>query len=533
MPSGSTAKTSLKLSSLTILSRILGLIRDHFQAIFFGIGPVAFAWEMAIFLPGMLRNLLVEGGAAQAFVPIYTNSLERSDKEARKTAGVVLNCVFLLMLAATLLSMFLIPYLLPLLTQQTRGEADFMIQLTWILLLFMLPTSITAILSGIANAHRHFVVPALAPIVLNIGLIAGFYSLDIHAVATENARALAWFFIAFSVVQLLMLIGYIKAMNFTPQFSLQINHPVVRSIFVVMLPAMMSTAIFHINQMLDVMIASYFIPLELGAVPALRFANRLIQLPTGIIGVALSTAILPILAHCLSKGGKSGEEEVMSSFHFAAFLTIPATLGLLFLGRDILNLLFYGGQWDLQSTEMTWQALQFYLISIPFYSFNKILVSIYFVFKDTKTPLRVTLLSVFFNFTLNIILVQYMGHAGIALSTAVAAILSFVQLQFYLYRKHIKLPWRNSLLFLKRNAFLWLLLGGFLYLLTSPYFSNLSQKLGYAFSTYFELGDLPRYAALPKVVCGVIGGFCLYIGIAWRTKNPEMQVFRDLLKRGR
>ena len=525
-------KNSLKLSFLTILSRIFGLVRDHFQATFFGIGPVAFAWEMALFLPGVLRNLLVEGGAAQAFIPIYTRSLNQSFQEARKIAGIILNFVFLMMLIVTLLSIFLTPYFLPLLTQQSHSEANLMIQLSWILLLFMLPMSLNSIFAGIANAHRYFAVPALAPIILNIGQIIGFLYLDRNDIAAENARILAYFFTTTSFIQLFLFFGYIKSMKIAPIFSLQLKHPVVYTAITVMLPAISSNAIFHINQMLDVAIASFFIPLEIGAVPALRFANRLIQLPTGIIGAAISTTILPILALSLSKkNNKSSKEEIISSLQFATFLTVPAMLGLLFLGEDIINLLFYGGEWTTQSTNVTWQCLQYYSLSIPFYSLNKIMISVFFAFSDTKTPLKVTTVSVVINCALNIILVQYMQHGGIALSTSIAAAIIFLQLQIHLYRKHTQLSWQKFLQFIKRSLPLWFLLISFLWFLELPYIEAMSEKLGYLYAQYFSLSleDLPRYHALPKVILGVTGGACLYLGTAWYGKNPEMEIFRNLL----
>ena len=527
-----TAKNSLKLSLLTILSRILGLAREHYQAVFFGTGPIAFAWEMATLVPGFLRSLLVEGGVAQAFIPVYTSSLERSKKEAQHAAGIVLVCVFLIMTAATLLSAWAFPYILPVMTQQTGEPVTFMIQLTWILLLFMIPASLTAILSGISNAHNHFVMPALAPIVLNIGMLIGFWSLDALDAGEANARILAWFFVCTAVVQLIILYGYVLRNRFEPLPSLDFHHPTVRKIFYLVLPAVFSTAIFHVNHLADVAIASYFIPSEIGSVPALRFSHRLVLLPTGVIGVALSTAILPILARCLARKSGDSQKEVLDSFRFGLFLTVPAAIGFFFLGKDIIDLLFSGGKWDAHSTQITWDALRFYLFGIPLYSLNKVLIAVFFAFKDTKTPLRSMAVSTSCNLIMNLWFVQFMQHAGIALSTAITAGIHFTQLTFYLQKKHMKLNWISLWTFLKRSLVLWLLLGIFLFCV-DVYFTEISIQIGQALAEYLGKEESVRYAVLPKVVLGAVGGFFLYIGTASFMDTKEIQILRSFFSKRR
>ncbi len=529
----STTRNSLKLSLLTIFSRILGLVRDHFQAVFFGIGPIAFAWEIAMFLPGLLRNLLVEGGIAQTFIPIYTRSLEESKKQASLAAGVVISVVSIGMTLVMLLVGLASPYILPAMTHQSRDEADFMIRLAWILLLFMPTASLTAILAGVSNAHRHFVIPALSPIIMNVGLLIGFFTLNIEADPEGNARSLAWFFVSTALVQMAIQYVYVWRNRFAPRFSLNIRHPAVMQIFYMMLPAVLSTAIFNVNQLVDVVVASYFIPIEVGAVPALRFAQRLIQLPTGIIGVALSTAILPILSQYIKKGNAGSKEiEVMSAFRFAMFLTVPASLGLFFLGDDIIMLLFYGGQWTEESTLVTWQALRFYLLAIPLYSLNKILISIFFAFKDTKTPLRSMVVSTSCNFVMNISLVHWLAHGGIALSTAITAAIHFLQMMFYLQKKHISLPWEKFRDFLRRSLILWVILGAFLFFVDT-YLTELSYHWGSQLMQAFGSTQWPRYRIVPKVFIGTGGGLLLYLTAASVLKNKEMQIFSGFFRKAK
>ena len=563
----STTKNSLKLSFLTICSRFLGLIRDHFQAIFFGTGLVAYAWEIAMFLPGVLRSLLVEGGAAQAFVPIYSDALKKSRSEAQRSSAVLFFVVFLFMAAVMLACAVAFPYLLPIITSQAshhdRTQLDFIVQLALQLLPFMLPASLMAILAGIANSHRYFVFPALTPIFLNLAMILCFLLISPQGMQMANASLLAYTFVGMGFLQCVLQYFFVWKKGIAPRFSLSIfrlnwKNPTLQRFFHLVLPAIMATAVFHVNQIADIIIASYFIPISVGAIPALRFAQRLIQLPTGIIGVALSTSILPILSSHLSptqaapvsatrkktsiKTGARDEEadaaatrlkEVRSALHFALFLTIPASLGFYFLGEDIINLLFYGGQWDLYSTQMTWAALNFYLLGVPFYSLNKILTSTFFAFKDTRSPLRSIIMASCLNFCLNIILVQWIGHIGIAISTAITAALHSVQMLFYL-NKHLAMRWVYLWAPLLRKSIPLLALSLYLFSIDMFWDQLLLPKLWAQQLAYFFSGDLSvlvRYQALPKVLAGVLGGLLLYIQVSLLCGIEEIQMLRRFLSK--
>ncbi len=528
----SAARKSLGLSSFIIFSRILGLLRDHFQAFFFGIGPIAYAWEIAMLLPSVLRNLLVEGGMAQAFIPVYTQSLVASKKEAGRTACIIIILISCIMFFVTLLTMGLLPYLLAGISQQSQEELGFAVELGWIFLLFMLPAAITALMSGICNAYQHFAIPAMSSIVINTAFLFCFLNLSIETEAKSNARILAWCFIITTCLYMFFLYCYVYKHGFALYWCLDFRHPAIKKVFVMVLPAVLSAAIFQINQVVDMVIASYYIPLEVGAVPALRFAQRLIQLPTGIVGAALSTAILPILSYYLTQNSEKQYTEAIQTIRFAVFLTVPAAIGLFFMGEDILDLLFYGGKWTKESTQVTWEALRFYLFSIPLYSLNKILVAVFFAFKDAKSSLQSMAVATCVNAVMNILLVHSMRHGGIALSTALTALLHFSQLLFYLQKKHIKLPWRNFFDFCKKASFLWLCLALFLFGL-DLYCTEILRDAGLHLAELlgWDPKHMPRYAAMPKVLVGAGGGFFLYMYTAKLLSLPEISLIRDMFQR--
>ena len=587
-----TAKKSILLSFITIISRIFGLIRDHFQAIFFGTGPVAFAWEIATLIPGMLRTLLVEGGISQAFIPIYSASLENSKKEASKTAGVVIIFVFGLMIIVTICALIISPFIFPLLTHKTPKESEFLIYLNSILILYLVPASLTSVLVGISNSHGFFGLPAILPIILNIGMIIGFITSNINNPQTVNATSQAWIWMGMAGVQFFIQYFYIWRKGDAPILSLNFKNPAIKKIFILMIPAILSNAVFQINQLFDVLIASIFIDPKLGAVPSIRFAQRLIQLPTGIIGVALSTAILPIISKQIAnlknsnnlknfkttenlkksnniktnenlKNIKSAENiknlktaenlkksnnlinintqtneiqnEILSALQFALFLTIPASLGFFFLGEDIITLIFSGGKWDYQSTLMTWIALKYFILGIPLYSINKILVSVFFAYNDTKTPMKSMLVSTSINLILNLILVHFMAQGGIALSTSIAALAQTLQLSFILnYRnKVLNFTYLKSYFYKMLPIYLIMII----FLIFIKYFSNnISFYIGSKLLNYLKLYNLNEvdklsYLIFPKVFIGVGGGLFIYFGLSNYFKIKEMNIIKDIFKK--
>ncbi len=540
----SAARNSVRISLFTILSRILGVARDHYQAIFFGTGPIAFAWEIALLIPGMLRNLVAEGGLSQAFIPIYSQAKQKSESEASKTAGVILVFSFLTLLLFVLAGLFIMPYFLPVLAYKNFPEEQLFIYLGQVLLLLLLVTSPTAILAGISQAHYSFTLPALAPLFFNIMMLAGYFILTFfHLAPALNARYLAWILVGSGLLQLGIHFLHIWRLGLVPLPSFDYRHPALKRMFTLMAPAAFGLAVFQINHILDVLIVSYFVAPEKEAIPALRFANRLVNLPTGVIGVAISVSILPALANQLNFNNRVNREEseeerrensrlkkgrqmeITTALNFALFLILPAMIGFLFLGEDIINLLFYGGEWDLYSTETTWFALLFMAFGIPSFSINRILTSAFYAHQDTKTPVRAAIITTFLNLGLNLILVRFLFHGGIALSTSITSSLYSLMLLFYMHRKHLPLSGRVIGKFLKRAVPLWLILA--LFLAISGHFTETGGKK-LALSLCDGTPSCPyflRYYSLFRVAIGAGGGFMVYMIFALLFKMEELKVF--------
>jgi putative peptidoglycan lipid II flippase len=538
------ARSSLKLTLMTLISRVLGLFRDHFLARFFGTGIIATYWEIAYMLPNMLRNLFAEGILSQAFVPIYSESLKVSEEKAKKDSGKIILFLSLVLSIIVFLGIMSFPYLLPYYVGKPKEEIGLLILLAQILFGFIAFISLSSIFSGILYTHQKFTIPTLTPIFLNIEFIFTFlvflvlshwYKIDVETIAI----ILAIMVLLGSFLVLAFQYYFVKKYGWDPEFefSLQIfSNPVIKKLFFLVAPAILGASIFQLNQLMDVFLASYFVNVE-GAIPALRFAHRLIQLPTGLIGVAISTTILPIIASYIRNNEsyeKSGEE-LIYAIRFSLFLTVPATIGLFILAPWIVHFLFSGGLWDLRSTFITLWALQFYVLGIPFYSTNKILTSTYYAFQDTKTPVKILIVVVVMNLLLNVLFIPFFQHGGLALSTSLSAFINTVLLFLFLKKKSIIIPYRELLSFVRNIVLLIFVLMVYLYFVDKLFYFPLEENrfsLSFLLTHDFKQVDVPhRIEALKVLLVGILGSLILYFTLAKIFLKKEFMVILSIFKK--
>ena len=538
------ARSSLKLTLMTLISRVLGLFRDHFLARFFGTGIIATYWEIAYMLPNMLRNLFAEGILSQAFVPVYSESLKVSEEKAKKDSGKIILLLSLVLSIIVFLGIMSFPYLLPYYVGKPKEEIGLLILLAQILFGFIAFISLSSIFSGILYTHQKFTIPTLTPIFLNIEFIFTFlvflvlshwYKIDVETIAI----ILAIMVLLGSFLVLAFQYYFVKKYGWDPEFefSLQIfSDPVIKKLFFLVAPAILGASIFQLNQLMDVFLASYFVNVE-GAIPALRFAHRLIQLPTGLIGVAISTTILPIIASYIRNNEsyeKSGEE-LIYAIRFSLFLTVPATIGLFILAPWIVHFLFSGGLWDLRSTFITLWALQFYVLGIPFYSTNKILTSTYYAFQDTKTPVKILIVVVVMNLLLNILFIPFFQHGGLALSTSLSAFINTVLLFLFLKKKSINIPYKELLSFVRNIVLLIFVLMVYLYFVDKLFYFPLEENrfsLSFLLTHDFKQVDVPhRIEALKVLLVGILGSLILYFTLAKIFLKKEFMVILSIFKK--
>ncbi|PJZ80943.1 murein biosynthesis integral membrane protein MurJ [Leptospira meyeri] len=518
----SSTRRSLALSFYTFLSRILGLVRDHFMAVSFGTGMVASAFSVAYRLPNMFRNLLAEGTLSQSFMPIFSEYEKIGVLEARVMAGTVLSFLFLCLSLFVALFWFFAAGFLPALVGGTPEYGTLVVELSLVLFFLIMTASLSSIFMSISNSHHNYFVPSLSPIILNFSyLIVFIFVFPFYHEIREKVFVLAYGIVTGGVLQLLVQTWYVYRNGYGPIFHLNLKHPAIRKIFKLMLPAALGGSFYQIGLLVDIFLANYIQNQNpgLGAVVSLDYSQRLVQLPTGIIGVALATTILPSLLKDLREGREDNvPKEISDVLAFAFFLTLPASIGLAVLGETVLDSIYFGGRWDHLATITAFYPLVFYSFAIPFYSINKVLVSSYYAFSDTKTPLRIQLVSFILSVLVSIGLMFFLKHSAIALASALSASVTSTLLLYYLKSHQVKIPflvvWFRILKMVPAlfGLFLWLVFSE--WVVKPILVTYLSDSLGLGFA------NVSRICLVVSILPAVI----IYFVVAGITKLPEAEI---------
>lgn len=417
-------QSAMKVGGLTLVSRTLGFVRDQLIAFTVGTGPVAEAFFVAQRLPNLFRALFAEGAFNNAFVPQFARKAEgegidRAFAFARETLSVLLAW----MVIFTGLAMVFMPWLMPLLAPGFRGNSDKMAlatELTRISFPYLGMMSLTALFGGILNSMNRFAAPAAAPIFLNIvvilmTLLAWYLGLGN---TPETGRFLAWAVTLSGVIQLglLMVSAAYAGAHVAPTFPRLTAD--VKRVLVLSAPGLISGGITQVNLLIATMLATGF-P---GGVAFLYYADRLFQLPLGLIGVATGVVLLPALSRKLRAGDERGARDSQNrALEFALFLTLPAAAALIIIGRPILHTVFEHGEFTRADTFNVAPVLAAFALGLPAFTLTKIFQPGFYAREDTKTPMYFAITAVAVNIAASLILSRYMAHVGIALATSIAS----------------------------------------------------------------------------------------------------------------
>ncbi|MDF3819160.1 murein biosynthesis integral membrane protein MurJ [Leptospira sp. 96542] len=525
----SSTRRSLALSFYTFLSRILGLVRDHFMAVSFGTGMVASAFSVAYRLPNMFRNLLAEGTLSQSFMPIFSEYEKLGKEEAKVMSGTVLSFLFFCLSLFVAIFWFFASDFLPHLVGGSAEYGKLVVDLSLVLFFLIMTASLSSIFMSISNSQHNYFIPSLSPIILNLSYLVVFLVVFPFVEGIQNRVFILTYGIVFGgVLQLLVQSWYVYRLGYGPIFRFNLKHPAIKKIFKLMIPAALGGSFYQIGLLVDIFLANYIQNNNpgLGAVVSLDYAQRLVQLPTGIIGVALATTILPSLLKDLREGNqKNVENEISDVLSFAFFLTLPAAIGLFLLGESVLDSIYFGGRWDHLATETALRPLMFYAIAIPFYSINKVLVSSYYAFMDTKTPLRIQLISFFSSVFFSIGLMFFLQHSAIALASAVSAFATSALLMIFLKHHQVRIPFQE--LFFRLVKMVPAIIGLTIWLIFSEFFLKPiwmefgGQVLGLGYANRSRL--ILTVSILPAVI--------LYFVIARFTALTEAKIILGRLVR--
>jgi len=424
------AKTSV-VSGMTLLSRILGLVRDVVFARFFGASLVMDAFLVANRIPNMLRRFFAEGAFSQGFVPVMARYRERyNHDDAREFVDSVAGTFGLILFLVTLAGVVAAPLLVAIVAPGFIGH-DGRFELATLMLRFTFPylffVSLTAFAGGILNTYGRFGVPAFTPVILNVVLIAG--AVWLAPTLEEPGMALAYAVFVAGLCQLLFQVPFLVRIRALPRPKWALHHEGVKRVTRLMLPAIFGSSVAQINVLLGGIIASM---LGVGKISLLYFSDRLMEFPLGLFGIALATVTLPYLARQAANDSYDEFADTLDwSMKLVLLIAVPAAIGLIVLAEPLVATIFYGGVFSASDVELTALALQAFAIGLVGFSYVKILAPAYFAREDTKTPVRIGLIALAVNLVLSVSLAWYLTrigfagtHAGLALAISIAALLN-------------------------------------------------------------------------------------------------------------
>jgi putative peptidoglycan lipid II flippase len=448
------AKNAGVVGAATMLSRILGLARETVMASLFGAGFATDAFNVAFRIPNLLRDLFAEGAMSSAFVPTFTEYRQnRGDDEAWKFGRQLMATLLVVLGVVCVVGWLLAPWLVRVFAPgfgKIEGKLELTVLLTRVMLPFLPTVAIAAVAMGMLNAHRRFAVPALAPAVMNLGMVVGGLALIpvCHALGQPAILAMAIGVVIGGVAQYAIQLPPLARLGFRMRIEWPRAHPGVRRVAWLMLPATIGLAATQLNLFVSTIIASL---LPQGSVSWLWYAFRIMQLPIGVFGVALATVSLTELSRAAVARDMGALKSTLSAtLRLLFLLTVPAALWLGAFARPVIALLYEHGRFHAGDTAHTADALVMYCLGLPAFAAVGVLTRTFYALGDTRAPVRASFVAVGLNLALNLLLIGPLrglglGHAGLALATSLTSITNLGQLVWLLRRRIGTLEGRRTL----------------------------------------------------------------------------------------
>ncbi|CAM4195054.1 murein biosynthesis integral membrane protein MurJ [Bordetella tumbae] len=434
-------RSAATVSSFTLLSRITGLVRDILVARAFGAGPLTDAFWVAFRIPNLLRRLFAEGAFAQAFVPILGAARnERTDDEVRTLLDRVALLLTLALMAVTLIGILAAPWVVTAMASGLRGEArgtEFgaAVWMTRMMFPYILCMSLVAFASGVLNTWRRFAVPAFTPVLLNVAMIGACLWLAPRMDIPIYALAIG--VMAGGIAQLAVQWVALARLGLTPRFATNLRQAwgdaTVKRILKQMAPATLGVSVAQISLLINTNIATWLTP---GSVTWLSFADRLMEFPTALLGVALGTVLLPSLSAAHAKQDLAGYSALLDwGLRLVMLLGLPAALGLALLSDGLVATLFHYGAFQAQDVTQTRLAVMAYSVGLIGILSVKILAPGFYAQQDIRTPVKIAIMVLIVTQLMNLALVPTLAHAGLALAIGLGATLNALALLFGLLRR--------------------------------------------------------------------------------------------------
>ena len=453
----------------TLLSRILGYLRDLLIAIYLGSGPLADAFFVAFRIPNTFRRLFSEGTFNAAFVPSYSAEITKGKNQSKKFANEVFNLLVIGLFFLIIIIEIFMPWFILLIApgfKENSDKLELTIYLTRITFPFLFFISLASFFAAVLNSHNKFALAAAAPIVLNIVLIL---TLLLTKYLGDNlVEYLAYAVTISGFIQFAILMKFVK--NFIPisfAFKLKVEKK-VKFFFNKLLPSIFSSGVTQINILVGTIIASF----QASAVSYLYYADRIYQINLAIAGIAIGTVLLPNLSKYVKENKKKKIDLIQNkSLELSLFLSLPATFALLIASEEITSSLFGYGSFDIQSVKNSANALFYFALGLPAFAFIKVFSSFIFARQNTKVPFYFSVISVIINIIISLYFFNQIGFIIIPIATSVSSWINSILLLIYLTNKNF-FTFRIEIIF----SFLKIIFTSIIASLFFYYLLNLSQK---------------------------------------------------------
>ena len=445
-------RTLATVSSLTMVSRILGYVRDFFIARAFGASLATDAFFVAFKIPNLLRRLFAEGAFSQAFVPLLAEYRNRATpQDTRALIDIVSTLLLLALVVAAALGVVAAPFIIYATAPGWGDEPEkfaLAVSLLRITFPYIIFISLVSLAAGILNTWGRFSVPALTPALLNVSNIAGAALLADRF--DPPVMVLAWAVFVGGALQLAFQVPFLVRLGLLPRWRIDFSHPGLRRVLLLMAPAVFGLSVSQISQLLNQVFASF---LPTGSVSWLYYADRLMELPNGLLGVALGTILLPSLSKYHATGNSLEYNRLLDwGLRITVLLAVPSAVALAVLAMPLITMLFHYGRFSAEDAWMTRQALIAYSAGLMGMVLVKILAPAFFATQNVATPVKFGIAALVATQLLNLVLVVPLRHAGLALAIALGACLNAALLYFGLRRRAIFMPLPGWPLFLLKVA---------------------------------------------------------------------------------
>ncbi|MCB4790714.1 MAG: murein biosynthesis integral membrane protein MurJ [Elusimicrobia bacterium] len=426
-----------KVAVGTAVSRVLGYARDMLVAHAFGAGFAADAFYAAFRIPNLLRRVLGEGSFSASFIPVFSEYYHtKSKEETQEFLNATFTVLTFVLTVLTLLGMLFSPEIVKLIAwgfKSDPAKLDLTIQLTRIMFPYLLFVCLAALALGILNTLESFFLPAVAPAMLSIAEIAFIIGIAPLLSPDDKIIGLSYSVTVAGLMHFLVQWPRIKTLGWKIRFKLDFNHPGLKKVSALMLPAMIGISVDQINTFVNTICASFLVQ---GSITALYYSNRLVQMPLAIFGLALASVSLPAMAKSIATNDLESMKNALNySLKFILFILIPSAVGLMVIGLPITRVLFERGNFNLEGSMLTYSGLFYYSLGLPAYAGSKVLANGFYSFQNTKTPVKIAAVAMVINIILSVWLMHPMGVGGLALAASISSWFNVIILAYYLQKK--------------------------------------------------------------------------------------------------